>query len=160
MNIFVLSDDPIVAAEMLCNKHIPKMIVESAQMLCASLVKHKGVCQSLVPYKATHYNHPCTKWVAQSIHNSTWLMAHSLAMCNEYTKRYKKIHKTTEVFVKLHNDFRHEYSGDFLQYTPFALAMPDIYKSDDAVLSYRNFYKAEKAKFAKWKPLASEPYWW
>lgn len=87
-------------------------------------------------------------------------MAHSLAMCNEYTKRYKKIHKTTEVFVKLHNDFRHEYAGDFLQYTPFALAMPDVYKRDDAVVSYRNFYKAEKAKFAKWEPLTNEPYWW
>ena len=33
MNIFVLDKDPRVAARMLCDKHVPKMIVESAQML-------------------------------------------------------------------------------------------------------------------------------
>ena len=33
MNIFVLDEDPAAAAIMLCDKHIPKMIVESAQML-------------------------------------------------------------------------------------------------------------------------------
>ena len=33
MNIFILHEDPVVAAQMLCDRHVPKMIVESAQML-------------------------------------------------------------------------------------------------------------------------------
>jgi hypothetical protein len=33
MNIFVLSDDPVQAAQDQCDKHVVKMIVESAQML-------------------------------------------------------------------------------------------------------------------------------
>ena len=33
MNIFILDKDPKLAAQMLCDKHIPKMIIESAQML-------------------------------------------------------------------------------------------------------------------------------
>ncbi len=33
MNIFVLDENPIRAAEMMCDKHIPKMVVESAQMM-------------------------------------------------------------------------------------------------------------------------------
>ena len=33
MNIFVLDKDPVVAAQMQCDKHVVKMIVESAQML-------------------------------------------------------------------------------------------------------------------------------
>ena len=33
MNIFILDEDPVIAARMLCDRHIPKMIVESAQML-------------------------------------------------------------------------------------------------------------------------------
>ena len=33
MNIFALSNDPAEAAQMMCDKHIPKMIVEAAQML-------------------------------------------------------------------------------------------------------------------------------
>ena len=33
MNIFVLDEDPTIAAQMQCDKHVVKMIVESAQML-------------------------------------------------------------------------------------------------------------------------------
>jgi len=33
MNIFYLDKDPIKAAEMSCDKHVCKMIIESAQML-------------------------------------------------------------------------------------------------------------------------------
>ena len=33
MNIFVLSTDPVKAAQQQCDKHVPKMVVESAQML-------------------------------------------------------------------------------------------------------------------------------
>ena len=33
MNIFILNEDPIKAAQDQCDKHVVKMIVESAQML-------------------------------------------------------------------------------------------------------------------------------
>ena len=33
MNIFILDKNPITAAQMLCDRHVPKMIVESGQML-------------------------------------------------------------------------------------------------------------------------------
>ena len=33
MNIFILDNDPVIAAQMQCDKHVVKMIVESAQML-------------------------------------------------------------------------------------------------------------------------------
>ena len=33
MNIFYLHDDPKIAAEMSCDKHVVKMILESAQVL-------------------------------------------------------------------------------------------------------------------------------
>ena len=33
MNIFVLDENPWAAARMHCDKHVPKIIVESAQML-------------------------------------------------------------------------------------------------------------------------------
>ena len=33
MNIFVIDKDPVVAAQEHCDKHVVKMIVESAQML-------------------------------------------------------------------------------------------------------------------------------
>ena len=33
MNIFVLSEEPVEAAQMMCDKHCSKMIVEAGQML-------------------------------------------------------------------------------------------------------------------------------
>ncbi len=35
--------------------------------------------------------------------------------------------------------------------TPFAQAMPDQYRCEDAVVAYRKYYLGEKARFAKWK---------
>ena len=35
MNIFALAKSPEVSAQMACDKHVVKMILESAQMLCA-----------------------------------------------------------------------------------------------------------------------------
>ena len=33
MNLFILDKDPVLAAQLQCDKHVVKMIVESAQML-------------------------------------------------------------------------------------------------------------------------------
>ena len=35
MNIFAVDKDPKISAQQLCDKHVVKMILESAQMLCA-----------------------------------------------------------------------------------------------------------------------------
>ena len=93
MNIFVLDRDPKIAATMLCDKHVVKMIVETAQMLCtaASKLGHD------VPYKPTHAKHPCTLWVGESKSNWNWLLDHGLEMCSEYTLRYNRTHKTQAV---------------------------------------------------------------
>ena len=43
----------------------------------------------------------------------------------------------------------------------FALAMPPQFQGSDPVESYRAFYKADKASFAKWeRPGAVKPLWW
>ena len=75
MNIFVLDKNPIRAAKMACDKHVVKMILESAQMLCS--VQPEGTA----PYKRSFYNHPCTKWVRESDANYDWLIEHGLALC-------------------------------------------------------------------------------
>ena len=36
MNIFYLDRDPKIAAQLACDKHVVKMILESAQMLCTA----------------------------------------------------------------------------------------------------------------------------
>ena len=152
MNIFVVDNDPKVAATMLCDKHVVKMIVETAQMLCTVAA---SLGQQNVPYRPTHKNHPCTLWAGESKANWDWLVAHGLEMCAEYTRRYGRIHKTQAIIEWCRDSGSGPEKGSL---TPFRLAMPQQYRCSDPVKSYRDYYIGEKAKFAKWK--ISPPVWW
>ena len=149
MNIFILDYDPRVAAQMMCDKHVVKMIVEGCQML--STVHHLGGCNETFLYKKSFMNHPCTVWSRASSHNYLWLAQHTHELSNEYTYRYGKTHKAhdlTQWFVS--NIPRYIITNGEAR-TPFAQAMPDQYKvTDDAVSAYRNYYLGEKKRFAKW----------
>jgi len=151
MNIFVLHDEPNVAAQMACDKHVVKMILETAQMLCTVALSH-GVG---APYSQTHAKHPCTLWAGESQGNWEWLIEYGFALCAEYTKRYKRVHKSQaaiEHCSKLDLNFAR------IERTPFAQAMPNQYKDECAVTAYRAYYHGEKAYFATWK--TQSPGWW
>ena len=150
MNIFVLDENPVVAANYACDKHVVKMILESAQMLCAAHPDGNA------PYKRSFYNHPCTKWVRASTENYDWLIEHAMALCAEYTRRYGKVHKTQRVIEWCENN-RPELPVGVLSKWP--KCMPDYCKEESVVGSYRNYYKNEKAKFAKWKD-GNVPAWY
>mgnify|MGYP001191264200 CR=1 FL=1 len=87
MNIFYLSSCPEKAAQYQYNKHVVKMILESAQLLCTAHNLLDG-SDADVPYKSTHKNHPSAVWARQSSANYSWLYFHMLALGEEYTKHY------------------------------------------------------------------------
>jgi len=91
MNIFATYNCPVKSAKYLDNKRVIKMILESAQMLSGAL--RSCGCNKDELYKLTHINHPCSIWTRSSKDNYKWLLNHFIALCNEYTKRYGKIHK-------------------------------------------------------------------
>lgn len=153
MNIFVLHSDPRKAAIAHCDKHVIKMILESAQML-STACRVSGLD---VGYKATHKNHPCTLWVSRSLDNWRWLKSLAFWLNEEYKLRFLHVsnHKSWDVIAALPEP---EIAGIGL--TPFALAMPVQYqKIDDPVASYRAYYMGEKAAIAKWRFPASKPDW-
>ena len=82
MNIFYLDKDPVKAAQLQYNKHVVKMILESAQMLCTV---HRYFGNEDVPYKSTHLNHPSTVWARTNNRNYMWLYQHMMALGDEYT---------------------------------------------------------------------------
>ena len=147
MNIFVLHRDALVAASHMCDKHVVKMILESAQML--STVHHLYDNPYNLPlYKKCFVNHPCTLWVADSSQNYNWLAEHAYALCNIYHNRYGRTHKSTDLIFKMVFQYP-ELPNRGL--TNFAQAMPDKYKVfGDPVLAYRKYYVGEKSRFAKW----------
>ena len=139
MNIFVLDLDPKICAKYHCDKHVVKMILETAQMLY-SVHWVVGTPPSFA-YKLAHKNHPCSVWARTSLDNYIWLCKLGKFLCDEYSIRYCQIHKTSEHINWLSNNLPNIPSNGI---TKWALAMPDIYKNDDVVKSYREFYIRSK----------------
>ena len=93
MNIFILGDSPQESAEMHCDKHVCKMMIEYAQMLSTAhrvLDGNEVISESL--YKVAHKNHPCTIWTRTSKENYFWLFRLWKNLSMEYTLRYEKFH--------------------------------------------------------------------
>lgn len=145
MNIFVLHQDPNIASVMHVDKHVVKMPLETAQILCTVHWEFNNPA----PYKSTHKKHPCTIWAKQSVENYLWLCELGIALCKEYTFRYGKTHKSQAVIEWcLINIPSLKYTG----YTTQPLAMPDEFKtSDDPVECYRNYYNGAKNHLHNWK---------
>jgi hypothetical protein len=167
MNIFVLDLDPVKAAKAMDCVRVPKMVTESAQMMASALRRHGATDEQMpltkkgTPYKGGYHHHPCTVWAGDSMGNYQWLADHAIALCIEYKLRFGKIHAcqapimkmdSMDVFIKPHHG----------RVTPFALAMPDEYKTayvegvavlcnplithadgEEAVKAYRRYYHSK-----------------
>ena len=105
MNIFALACDPKEAAEMHCDQHVCKMIIETAQILYTYLNSIGELLRLVLttvhgdvldPYKPTHANHPCVLWLHGGRSHFDWLVELGLCLCDRYEQIYNKVHKTWE----------------------------------------------------------------
>jgi|DEB0MinimDraft_6_1074348.scaffolds.fasta_scaffold166029_1 hypothetical protein len=157
MNIFYLDSDPFEAATLQCDRHVVKMILESAQLL--STAHHE--LGSTAPYKTTHKNHPSAVWVRRSYLHYAWLYKHFIGLCAEYESRYNKTHKSWHT------------CAEALQNAPTRIAvmpfeeppqcMPDECKvPGDSVKAYKKYYILKNEEWTKvgrpmtWKQTALE----
>lgn len=141
MNIFILDENPVIAASYYCDQHKSKMILETAQMLCA-------VVHNIAPrlheeeklYKVSHANHPCTLWLKQSYENVVWV----LDLCNAldtFERKGSSPHKSMLIIDKCE-----EILGELMTYkerTPFvtAISHPDVNKNQSVVKQYQDYYR-------------------
>lgn len=170
MNIFVVDQDPVVAANSLCDKHVPKMIVETTQMLVSALRRHGAsdddvpLTKSGTPHKGGYPNHPATRWVGDSRTNAEWLLEHGFGLCSQFEFRFNKEHACFTQLAKVMDTL------DFIPdhgLTDVALCVGEELQNGrthapiaDAVHVYRNFYRIDKAEFAKWDKGVDAPVWW
>jgi hypothetical protein len=133
------------------------MILEYAQILSTThhVLKTSILERSdITIYKATHKNHPCTIWARNCLENYQWLSLLALSLCDEYTFRYNKIHKSQQLLMVLAVNwpFLHSHLNEhsMCSVSPFAQAMPVKYRNEDPVTAYRNYYIGEKKHFAKY----------
>jgi len=176
MNIFYLDENPVIAAEWMVDRHVVKMILESAQLLSTAhrfldgmeiplevkIEQEDGSIKTRkkkwwllndsreeVLYSATHINHPSAIWCRSSIENYDWLVDHFFALMREYTYRYEKTHKCFgELSYMLQSPPKNLTQFDM---TIMPSAMDDKYKvSDNPIQNYRNYYKNGKTHLHKW----------
>ena len=154
MNIFYINPDPIIAAKELADDHIRKMQIESAQM-CSTAHWMTG---SSAPYKKAHMNHPSTKWTRESIQHYRWLVKHGLEICDEFEKRYGKIHATKAVLQWLEQNEPNLPDNGFVSPPQ---CMPDEFKDQDTLAAYKKFYINDKVKIKglNWNKLNNKPVW-
>ena len=173
MNIFFLDKSDFKSAEYLCDKHVPKMLLESCQMLSTAVHQHKENIPYDLPlyqhhpvwknvdnlYKKAYPNHPMTKWVSLNRGNFKWALGNAGFIHLEYFKRYNKHHKSSRIIKIIHQNNYMDCipEGDF---TEPPQCMPDEYKDDDYVTAYRRYYSNDKKYFAKWEKGRSCPEWW
>ena len=182
MNIFYLDKDPNLAAEMSCDKHVVKMILESAQMLCTAhrvldgteyLSKtangrkikrwlHPDKRLESILYKAGWLKHPSVLWVLKSAYNYNWLYTHFMALNNQFKLRYN--HSEDHIAVKK--------LGEILKSPPKNSPLnvigsdatpampPECLVPGNSVESYRKYYIMKKHRFATWKLPSVMPEWY
>ena len=168
MNIFYVDKDPAVAAQCLVDKHVVKMILESAQLLSTAHRLLDGVeiegksktgrkarrwtlpdARESVMYAATHINHPSAVWCRTSVQNYDWLVDHMYALMREYTNRYGKRHKCQgDLSYMLQSPPHNLKDWDWTE-MPSCMAEEYII-SKEPLTNYRNYYRIGKLNLHKW----------
>lgn len=182
MNLFFLDLFLNPCASSACDKHVIKMILETAQILYAAWHSNDIMPPSKIqPYRKTHVNHPMARWIRRAPGNYIFACYYGLLLCAEYTRRYGKYHKTEEHLRQLlawgfppkiqesiskklkpvdyaHMDIPHGI-------TPIPLCMdPEYYVRDSfgnllGVESYRNYYRSKRDKFSMTWKNSTVPSW-
>ena len=152
MNIFFLDKDPVKAAQLQCDKHVVKMVLETAQMV-STAVRNQG---HDVGYLLAYPKHPMTMWVGSTLENYLYACRIGIALTEEYTKRYGKIHVCAEHLKWLYTNHPPTFTqrkSDTAYYSEEGIpeCMPEEYKTKSIVQAYQMYYMMDKMGFARYK---------
>ena len=159
MNIFFLSLLPKECAQLYCDQHVIKILLEIVQMMYTAW-HHSGIENwndkapftkdlSRRGYKKAHSNHPMTRWIRASRGNYVFAAKLGCHLANEYTRRFKKVHACTSHIVWLHDHippFHRIIKSPSTFYSSIGIpeCMPQEFWDPDIVVAYKNYYKSKK----------------
>ncbi len=154
MNIFHLSTSLKESATLHVDKHVVKMRLEMAQLACTA--HHMlGSDPNIIPYRASHKNHPCTIWTRESLDNYQYVVLLGLELCNELEYRFNtKEQKCRDVLNWLLLNYPTNIPSIGLTLPP--RCMPNECKTqskdtiEDIIQSYKNSYNTNKIHLHKW----------
>ncbi len=145
MNIFAIEKSPnsdkidwVKSAKSQDNYRVVKMILESCQIL-STVLNEQGI---KAPYRSFNPKHPSCLWAAESASNFANLITHCEAMIEEYEERFGKQHKCKDVLKQIVSIYDPT-KFPTMRPTRLRMAMPDEFRSDDIVESYRRYYASK-----------------
>ena len=155
MNIFFLSRKASRCARWHCDKHVVKMMLETAQLLYTAhwvldvepdfaTAPRRG--DGEIGYRPIrNVRHPCAIWVRESLRHYSWLADLGVALCAEYRHRFGqgRQHSCEEhiFWLYAHRPAAIEDRG----WKQPAQAMPAEWRRADSVAAYRAYYKGGKS---------------
>lgn len=163
MNLFILDENPKKSAQYHVDRHVVKMPTETAQMI--SFVYHDAeywdgdIPSFIMEFYKTHYKHPCSIWIRESLENFMYAAQLGMELYKEYQYRYEKPEKhkrAREIF-----DFALKTPPKLpkIGLTPFAQAMDDQFlRFTCPIRNYREYYREGKKHLHKWTKRATPPF--
>ena len=143
MNIFVLNSDPAKAAKMLCDSHVRKMCVETAQILSGVMLRRGMELYEDMP-KPQNINHPVIVAVDFAAFDEAldWVLNYNFALHKEYTMRFGSYHAYSELTLEYINEL---WSGGDGSCEKLNKCCGDLDVADmDIVSAYRKYYTEVK----------------
>lgn len=170
MNIFYVDQNAEKAAQCLVDKHVIKMILESAQLLSTAHRVLDGEIKTVhnangrsakryvlnderetLLYNSTHVNHPSAIWTRQNSANYIWLYNHMMELGREYTYRYGKVHlsiqKLENILASIPNKIPH---SNIISNMSSCMDNEYIVESQNPIINYRNYYNKGKSALHCW----------
>jgi hypothetical protein len=175
MNIFFLSWKYNECAELYCDQHVVKILLEVVQMLyTAHWTNSKPGWNLNAPltkngksngYKQAHPKHPTTIWVGSTKANYMWTTKFGMALACEHNRRFRTVHSCSTHILWLFNNPPDVFSQNKSQTAVYAtegfprnlspppMCMPVEYHTGNIVKAYQNYYIGDKLRFARWKSI-------
>lgn len=156
----------------MCDKHVVKMILETAQILYTAWhCSETGLPEEEGAYRKTHVNHPMAKWIRVKPHHYEYAATYGIVLCLEYTRRYGRRHKTQDHLEKLkrwgapkpveesfdEKTLATQDLPDGIEFIP--LCMPDEFRGKRGIAAYRAYYKSKKKTIDMRWTKCSPPSW-
>lgn len=159
MQLFILDHDPEKVPEMLCDVHVRKMCLETAQILSSVIRIQRKKLPTELP-KPYNVNHPVIRALdtAQKIN---WAVQFNTALQQEYCRRFGKKHAYFELAGIYHAILFRPGAAILPTGWTFARAFKDVKITEpDIVLAYRQYYRHKRKEIRSWHYTKTKPPDW
>lgn len=148
MQLFILDRVPTAAARMLCDIHLRKMCLETAQILSSVMINYNIRLTSQMP-RAYNPRHPVIKALNNHV-KINWTVVYNFALHSEYHHRFDKFHcyhSLCQSYAEAlyYNNIENIFDDSFARnFKDIQINTPDI------VEAYREYYRYKKTIIRQW----------